>query len=645
MFSIKNVYFVQVDVSATMGSRSVYLPYTAGVLAAAAFSDETVRAHFTFKEFIFIREEIDDVVARMDKPSLAAFSNYCWNTEYNKRLAAAIKRKYPGCVVVFGGHNVPDDSSFLRDYSYIDILCHGEGERTAQKLMRALAVGDPLDEVPNISFRRGGDFVRTRTEAQCALDFPSPYLEGWFDKIVDENPEISFNAILETSRGCPNKCAYCDWGVLNAKVRAFPFERIQAEIRWFSAHKIAFVWGADANFGLYNRDLTIADELVRAKTETGYPERMRMNYAKDRFENVFAIVKKFKECDFDRLGATLSFQSMSPIVLKNIGRTNRDLDFYKKLLTKYNSEGMKTYSELILGLPGETYESFTEGVCALFDLGQHFVFEVYECILLPNSEMGKKAYREKHGIKTVRSEMIRPHFNETNFNIPEYNEIIVETNTMSREMWVASMVFHYLAKAFHGNGLLRVFALYLRHEMNVPYIDFYNKLTAYLASERSLFTSKVYYEITRHQTEISLGAYRKRLVFEPCGSMVWLDHEYLVLHALSQTDSFFEEMRPFLRSFGIRDDVFDDLFDYQKNILRRPDNAYAEIRLRYDVHSFLQHIYQNDPRPLMPKKHLLKLRDGNFQNNWADFGKYVLWYGKMGWASYKDEVAEEPLND
>ena len=99
-----------------------------------------------------------------------------------------------------------------------------------------------------------------------------------------------------------------------------------------SDHKIAFVWGADANFGMFKRDLEIANELARVKEETGYPERMRMNYAKNNFENVFEIVKVFKRCEFDRIGATLSFQSMSPEVLKNIGRKNTSLDFFSIIL-------------------------------------------------------------------------------------------------------------------------------------------------------------------------------------------------------------------------------------------------------------------------------------------------------------------------
>ncbi len=635
------MYFVQVDVASSMGSLNAYLPYTAGILVASAFSDKRVKDFYSFKEFIFVREDVSAVAERMEDPFFVGFSSYCWNTEYNKALAIAIKEKYPDCCIVFGGHNVPDDFSFLEEYPYIDILCHGEGEDTTRLLMIAIAEGADLSSVPNISFRGQNGFVRTETTVQCSLEYPSPYLGGWFDDIVDSHPEITFNAILETSRGCPNGCAYCDWGLLKSRVRMFPLERVKAEIKWFSDHKIAFIWGADANFGLYDRDLEIADELVKAKKTTGYPERMRMNYAKNRFENVFAIVKKFKECEFDRIGATLSFQSMSPVVLKNIGRTNKDLDFYRNLLTKYNSEGMKTYSELILGLPGETYESFTEGICTLFDIGQHFVFEVYACILLPNSEMGRKEYVEKHGIKTERIEIIRPHFNGEEFSIPEYNSIIVETNTMSREMWVKSMLFYYIAKAFHGNGLLRAFAIYLNYEGGVKYNDYYNRLLDYFLQTPNLFTSKIICRIERHQKNVNAGIVNEKLIFGPAGNAVWDDHEYMVLTLLERIDEFFDDVLPFLRSFDIPDDVFSDLFAYQKAILRRPNDESHILELKHDVHAFLSGVYLNDIQPLKKKEHRLTVRDSDMKTDWPSFGKYVVWYGRMGWASYKDDVSYE----
>ena len=639
---MKNVYFVQVDVSATMGVQSAYLPYAAGALAANAWTSESVKNSFRFREFIFLREDISNVLVRMEEPAIIAFSNYCWNTEYNKALASAVKEKYPQCVTVFGGHNVPDDFSFLEKFPYIDVLCHGEGEETVKELFSAIAEGRRLSDVPNISFRDpAGGFVRTRTQFCGELVYPSPYVDGWFVPLIAAHPKITFNAILETSRGCPYQCAYCDWGQLKSKVRLFPMERVMAEIKWMSTHKIAFVWGADANFGLFSRELEIADALVRVKETTGYPERMRMNYAKNNFKNVFAIVQKFKECEFDRIGATLSFQSMSPEVLRNIGRTNNDLLFYKNLLTEYNKANMKTYSELILGLPGETYESFIRGIGMLFEIGQHFVFQVYGCILLPNSILWKKAYVEKYGIKTVRTEIVRAHVKDSSFAIPEYNDLVVETSSMSREMWVRSFVFYYFSTALHAHGFLRAFAVYLFAEKHLPYERFYDGILNYFESRPELWISSLYAEITDHVTEQSLGKNNRKLVFEPCGDIVWDDYEYIALRILEKKDTFYDEVLPYLNSFCIEPDMFKDLMAYQSNILRTPFSSAARLSMRYDIHGFMSDAYVNNLHPVAEKEHTLVLRDADFKTDWKVFGKQVIWYGRMGWASYKEDVFAE----
>lgn len=638
---MKNIYFVQVDVSSSSNAQNAYLPYTAGILVASAFRSETVRQNCEFKEFIFMREDVDDVVARLDNPSFVGFSSYCWSTEYNKLLASKIKEKYPDCLIVFGGHDIPDNFDMLDEYSFIDVLCHGEGEDTVRELIESYCTGQPFHNVCNISFRNNGEYIRTQSKQQTTLDYPSPYLDGWFDSIVENNPDIIFNAILETSRGCPNQCAYCDWGLLKSKTRMFPIERIRDEIRWMAEHKIAFVWGADANFGLYERDLEIANELVEAKKKYGYPERMRMNYAKNNYKNVFAIVEKFKECEFDRIGATLSFQSLSPVALKNIKRVNSSLDFYKNLLTEYNKKNMKTYSELILGLPGETYESFIKGIGTLFEIGQHFVFEVYGCILLPNAAMGQKDYIEKHGIKTVRSEIIRPHFNDDAFTVPEYNTIIVETNTMSREMWVKSTAFYYMVKALHGNGLVRAFAIYLFHEMGIPYERFYDGMIEYFESNPEFFITKLYNDLKDKANGLSLGTNNRKLLFKPCGDIVWDDHEYVVLQVLSQLDRFYDEILPYLESFGIENDIFEDLLNYQRSIIRTPLNDKRIVPMRYDIHSYLKNIYVNDYHKLEKCDHTLVMKDSDHISDWEKFGKFVVWYGRMGWSSYKDDVRFE----
>ena len=105
---------------------------------------------------------------------------------------------------------------------------------------------------------------------------------------------MQLDAILETSRGCPRSCAYCDWGCNNSKIKMFPMERILKEIDWMVDHKVKFIWGADSNFGFFKRDMEIVDYLIEKREKTGYPERLRTNYAMNNPETVFEISNKLE---------------------------------------------------------------------------------------------------------------------------------------------------------------------------------------------------------------------------------------------------------------------------------------------------------------------------------------------------------------
>ena len=241
---MKNVYMVQA--STTYGGnlfKAAYLPYAAGLLVAYAWTDETVKKEYCFKRFIFTREEIESAVSSLEDPAIIGFSNYIWNTEYNKALSKRIKELYPDCLIVFGGHNVPPDTEFLEKFDYIDFLIHGEGEEAFLELLLELSKDEPdFSAVSNLSFRnKNGGYTSTPVKILTKTDYPSPYLTGVFDNIIKENPNMQLDAILETSRGCPRNCAYCDWGCTNSKVKLFPIERVHAEIEWFAKNKIAFL--------------------------------------------------------------------------------------------------------------------------------------------------------------------------------------------------------------------------------------------------------------------------------------------------------------------------------------------------------------------------------------------------------------------
>lgn len=114
--------------------NSVYFPYAAGSLIAYAFEDKAISAEYNFKEFFYKKLDIDTVVSRLENPYLIGFSCYVWNYEYNRILAEAIKKAYPDCIIVFGGHQV-NASSEVVGCSYVDYVLLGEGEESFRQLL------------------------------------------------------------------------------------------------------------------------------------------------------------------------------------------------------------------------------------------------------------------------------------------------------------------------------------------------------------------------------------------------------------------------------------------------------------------------------------------------------------------------------
>lgn len=628
---MKNVYMVQA--STTYGGerfKAAYLPYATGLLVAAAWENETVRKEYEFKRFIFTRENTDDAVASLENPSVIGFSNYVWNTEYNKVLAAKVKAAYPDCVIIFGGHNVPPDTSMLSQNDYIDLLIHGEGEEAFKNILIALCEDKPdFSAIANVSYRSEGGFVSNPVEILTRLDYPSPYLTGVFDDIIASHPDMQLDAIIETSRGCPRGCAYCDWGCTSSRIKLFPIERVYDEIDWFAEHKTAFIWGADANFGEFDRDEDIVDKFIEVREKTGYPERIRINYAKDKDERVFAISRKFEKYGLSKEGATLSFQSMNPQVLKAIGRHNMSLEHFENLIAMYKREGVTTYSELILGLPCETYESFCRGIGILLEAGQHRLIAVYNCVLLPNSPLAGSEYMNKYGIRTADVLYLTAHSADSQ-EVAERTRYIVGTDAMYGDAWIEANIFNCFVQSAHHYGLLLYFALYLYFVKQMPYEEFYKGLVSRGRQNPDSIVGKAYGFLYNYygamEKEKPMELYRNDIY----GDISWSNDRILQLEASYRLDEFYAEMREYFIECGIDAATVDTLVRYQKCCLKQPGKNHFSEEFDDDWGSFFDGAYRMNKAELTHRKIRVCVDNESNPADWPEFALEAIWFGKNG---------------
>lgn len=631
----KNVYLAQINY---LHGKSTFLPYATGTLIACAKANRELDDFYSFQDPFFIRQDIDKLLEKVENPYLFGFSNYIWNHEYNKVLAKRIKEKFPGCIILFGGHHISPDTALMEKEDFIDIMCFGEGEEVFEALLLALKNGDPLHTVPNIAYRENNSICRTEIKKATRIDYPSPYLNGVFDSIMEKNPGIDFHAVIETNRGCPYNCAYCDWGNLQCSVRFFPEEKVMGELKWLSDHNIRGFGCADANFGMFERDEKFVDEMVRLHNEEGVLSRFQVSSAKNSNERVFRISQKLNECGMDK-GATLSFQSLSPTVLDNIKRKNIPVETFISLLNKYNEAGISTYSELILGLPGESFRSFVEGIDILLNAGQHSSIYIHDCEWLPCSKMGEKHYTEEHGIKYVLVPLNEPHtIIDNSEEITEYSRLIVETNTMSREDWINMNIYSATIQAFHHEGLLMLFSLYLHYEKGVKYSDFYEAFIEYMFSAPDTVGGRIMHKLKSRFDEVAAG--NAGLVWEDrrFGNVGWPSEEFAFLNVAVELDRFYDEIRSFLKRYFDDELLFENLFIYQKNVVKIPFKDKIDFTCRYNFKAYFSELLCGVTAVL--KKEVTRNIISPIQcDSWTDYARFIIWYGRKDSRNiYLDEI-------
>ena len=614
----KNVYLTQIAISYL---PPTYLPYGMGCISAYLRNDPEITAEYEIKPIIFIRETVDKVLSRIVDPFCVALSCSAWNYEYSKVLAKRIKELYPECIIILGGHSIGPGGAVLEELPFADYLTHGEGEEAVALLLKAIMGHVPFDQVFNLSYRDGDKILSNEVYTPADISkYPSPYLEGVFDEIFNEFPDTEFHAILETNRGCPYRCAYCEWGYTR-KIRKRDLDIIKKEIDWISEHKIEYCGCADSNFGIFERDVEIAEYILERRKKNGYPKIFKPNYAKESNDTVFkaGYILNINQAD---KGVSLAYQSVDEQTLKNIGRKNFTMDQFAELEARYRAANIPTYTELILGLPGETRESFERGICTIMEGGQHDTMMIYDCQVYPNAPMANPEYLKKHGIKTTLFPLAGLHFNPEYQGITEKCAIITETNTMTKEDWVNEGIFAQMVLAFHHLGLLKYIAIFLNKEQGVSFYEFYTKLYDYIFKNVTGYIHDFFVSLweTRNDPSYPTWVYHKDEFGKTTG---WYAEEGVFLEMVSHFDEFKEIIRPFIRTF-IPDSAFRNaLLDYQFSLIRLLNTENVVIRAEYNFYDYFE-----NGAELKKKPSKLTIRTDKVVDNWADYAKEILWFGK-----------------
>lgn len=560
---------------------TTYLPIVSGILHANAIKNEVVKENYDFMPYSFHVDAAEDIISRHEEPYVAAFSLSMWNEQLSLKVASEVKRRHPDSVIVVGGPQVPHHpQDYFARYPFIDVAVRGEGEETFRDILVRLAEGRDLDGLPGVTWRTPTGEIHRADETRPFnrdLDvYPSPYLEGLFDPLIAGHPEFKFQAIIETNRGCPFHCTFCFWGMggLSRKYRYHGLDRVRAELEWMARNKVLYVFNADSNFGMHERDAEIADMLVEIKQRYGYPEKFRTCYGKNTNDRIFEIGKLLHQHQLEK-GITISYQSLDGEVQKNIKRDNIKLAIAHELQHKFNRHRVPVYTELILGLPGETVESWTGGIDQVLAAGLKNQLFLYICEVLPNTDLADPGYQAQHQIVTRRVELTEIHSSpRADGWVKEYEDIVVSTGSLPLTDWRRMQMFSWYTMLLHGLKVGFFVMAFLHREMGLSYRQIIASLYESLLPGVQFPVLNQLRSLTQDKLERILLGEGRGSVAPLWGDIYWEQEELLFFLLALDWDRFYAEMRQtvsdLLTTQGLSCDplLLDEVFRYQR--LRMP---------------------------------------------------------------------------
>lgn len=421
----------------------------------------------------------DDLKTALDNriPRIIGFSNYSWNCHLSQEFARRIKERHPEIIIVFGGPNyglsLEEQTEYWRRFPYMDFYVLKEGEAAMVELVNALerfeydagALKKEGAVVPSCHYVHNGDFVAGPLLPRISdmNEIPSPYLAGMMDKFFD-------NVLIPatcTTRGCPFQCTFCQEGTAYY-TKVTRRHDLEKDLRYM-ADRIGTIQDlilTDANFGMFTEDIEYAKVIASIQEKHGWPKHLHVSGGKNQKARLLEVASIINGA----MNVAASLQSTDQSVLKNVKRSNISLEQLNFVGRQGSMIDANTYTELILGLPGDTVEAHTKSLRDAVNAGLGFV-RMYQLIMLPETDMNTPDTRAKFGMKTKYRVMPRCFGTyslfEDEFACVETEEICVAQDSLSFEDYIECRELDLTVEITHNVNMFReLYGLAKRFELS-----------------------------------------------------------------------------------------------------------------------------------------------------------------------------------
>ena len=412
-------------------------------------------------------------------PDILALSNYAWNTNVDYEIFKIFSQINPNGIIVWGGPNFPADFpsqiKFLKEHSLVDVYVPVEGEIGFSNIIKKYLEYENKEEakqkicnssIPECVVRKKDgklDFSFENERMKKLDEIPSPYTTGILNKFFDGR----LSPMLQTNRGCPFTCTYCvDGSDLVRQITQFSLERVKQELEYIGKKhddNISSMFISDLNFGMLPRDLEICREISKIQTKYNFPKQIQATTGKNSKERIVEAIKLTNGA----LNLWLSVQSLDMEVLTNVHRQNISTDQIIELSPTIKKAKLPTFSEVIVGLPGDSLESNLKTIQGLVRADVDEIL-VYTLMLLEGSELNIPAERKKWGFQTkfrlLPKNFVRLHNNKVAL---ETEEVVVASNTLNFDDYLKLRTLGFTLYITKGQMYKAIFKYLKQNNINI----------------------------------------------------------------------------------------------------------------------------------------------------------------------------------
>jgi len=332
----------------------------------------------------------------LKNPDVVGFSCYIWNIETVSKLCDDLKKALPGIITVAGGPEVSfENGGLLAGDKNVDYIIAGEGEDKLPYLLNILK----NDRTPDEQELR---WIQSYSEIRNLDDIPSPY------RYIEKGSLANRIAYIESSRGCPFRCAYCISSVTRG-VRYFELDRVYEAIGILAESGSGVIKFVDRTFNCNEERALSIWEHIRKYHGRG----IVFHFEIDPGLLTDKMLKCLEKMPDGLVQVEAGIQSIHGKTLSAVQRPDsidKALDGLARLLSFGN---IHVHVDLIAGLPYEGYNGFRHSFNRVYSLFAHH-FQLGFLKLLRGSELKRKAgqygylYRNYPPYEIIKSNDISP---------------------------------------------------------------------------------------------------------------------------------------------------------------------------------------------------------------------------------------------